>query len=337
MNLTPLREIDPTEDEIRRVLRRAAEPAAPSPARRRARPAIAAVGALTAAAVAVAAALPGGQTATSALRAAAAAAADEPAPAAFSGYRYADVLERRRDTWATFDEGCMRRHGLPKPATPGARPEPNPCPVTGRATYDQEGRQEIWVDARWQGTRKDHGTRITRATGDQELVSAIRREFAHPATTDDYVYGEGPFARAPMADLPTDPDALLRTLTAAYADGRWAEGGTLDAGEAARRYALARYVAHLLAEGNATPALRAAAFGVLERMDATDLGHVRDARGREGHGIEIAGRSGPDNAPTRLRVIFDAEQGELLQWGDYAERTFSERTLLRTAHVRKTP
>lgn len=336
MNLTPLREIEPTDDEIRRVLRRAAQPAPQAP-RRRARPAIAAVAGLTAAAIAVAAALPGTQTATSALRAAAAAAAEQTGPADFSGYRYADVIERRRDTWATYDEACLRRQGLPKPATPGSRPEPNPCPATAVVTYDQEGRQELWVDARWRGTREDHGTRITRVTGDEELASAIRREFKHPATTEAYVYGEGPFARAPLADLPTDPDALLRTLTAAYEDGRWAEGGTLDAGEDARRYALARHIAHLLAEGNATPALRAAAFGVLERMDATDLGRIRDARGREGHGVEIAGATGPDGAPGRLRVIFDTERGELLQWGDYSVRTFSERTLLRTGHVRERP
>ena len=338
MNLTPLKEIEPTPEEIARVRRRAAEPA--SGRRRRPALAIAAV----AATAAVVAALPGANDATSALRAAAAAAAEQPGPADFTGYRYVEMIDRGRSHWATFDEDCMRRRGLPKPATPGAKPEPSPCPVTRRATYSSEGRQEIWVDADWRGTRRDHGSRVTAASGDPELAEAIRRELVRERDTDAYVYGEGPFAHAPLAELPTDPDELLRTLTAAFEDGRWAEGGTFDweiATEDVRRFALARYVAHLLAEANATPALRSAAFGVLSRMEGVaDLGGVEDSEGRRGHGIEIRGRTGPaieGTVPARLRVIFDPGKGDVLSWGEYREDEFREFVLLATDHVSAKP
>ncbi len=181
MNLTPLKELEPTPDEIARAVRRAAEPA---PARRgpRTRPALAV--AAVAAVAAITVALPGANTATSALRAAAAAAAEQPGPADFSGYRYVEMIDRSRSNWSTFDEDCMKRHGLPKPAKPGAEPEPSPCPVTRRATYSSEGRQEIWVDAQWQGSRRDHGSRVTAAAGSPELAGAIRREFVRKPGTD---------------------------------------------------------------------------------------------------------------------------------------------------------
>jgi hypothetical protein len=289
-------------------------------------------------------ALPGADDATSALRAAAAAAAEQPGPADFSGYRYVEMIDRSRSQWSTFDEDCMKRHGVPKPAVPGAEPEPSPCPVARRATYSSEGRQEIWVDAKWQGTRRDHGSRVTAAAGDPDLARAIRREFVREPATDAYVYGDGPFAHAPLAELPTDPDDLLRTLTDAFADGRWAEGGMYDrtiATEEIRRFALARYVAHLLAEANATPALRSAAFGVLSRMEGmADLGEVEDSEGRRGHGIEIRGRTGPaieGTVPARLRVIFDPGKGDVLSWGEYREDEFMEFVLLATDHVRSKP
>ena len=341
MNLTPLKELEPTAEEIARVRARAAGSPARPPRRRRG-PALA-IAAL-AAAVTVATAIPGAETASTALRAAAAAAADQPGPDAFTGYRYVDMIDRRKAQWGLPDDDCLRRHNEPKPAKPGAdgRELPN-CPVTVRAEYEQEGRQEIWVDSRWKGTRRDHGSRITATSGDPELAAALRRDFGRKPSTDDYVYGEGAFARAPLAELPTDPDALFRTLTAAYEDGRWRTGGSLtpEAGEAARRFELAWFTAHLLAESNATPALRSAAFGVLARMEGVeDLGRVEDSRGREGHGIEVHGETGPapqGAKPARLRVIFDPDRGEVLAWGQFTADDFVEWTILRTAHVKERP
>ena len=337
MNLTPLKELEPTPDEIARVRRRAAQP---QPARRARRRAPALAVAAMAAAFTAATAIPGAQNATTALRAAAAAAADQPAPTAFTGYRYVEMIDRRKSHWGLPDDECLRRHDEPRPARPGssARELPN-CPVTVRAEYEQEGRQEIWVDARWNGTRRDHGSRITAAGGDPELAAALKRDFGRKPSTDEYVYGEGAFVRAPLAELPTEPEALLRTLTAAYEDGRWRVGGSLppEAGQASRRFELAWYTAHMLAESNATPALRSAAFGVLARMDGVvDLGRVKDSRGREGHGIEVHGEVGPaaeEAKPARLRVIFDPEEGEVLAWGQFTADDFVEWTLLRTAHV----
>jgi hypothetical protein len=329
MNLTPLRELEPTPDEIARVLDRARP--APAPRRRRRAPlAVAAV----AAATAVAFALPSTPSATSALRTAAAAAAQQPAPAEFTGYRYVEMLDLRRSPWATYDESCAS--DIP----PAGSGRPFDCPVTARAEYTEEGRQEIWVDAEWKGTRRDHGSKVTGASGDPELSAALRREMGREPATTAYVYGEGPFARAPLAQLPTDPDELLRTLSAAYADNRWGEGGTLATTDPARQnFALATFTAHLLAEANATPALRSAAFGMLARMRGfRDLGAVRDPRGREGHGIEVRGRSNvPGGGAATLKVIFDPERGELLSWGEWNEQGFVERVLLTARHVRSKP
>jgi hypothetical protein len=341
--LTPLREIEPTDEELGKVRRRRALEPKKSP--RRSGPAIVAIAVLSAGAFAVTAALPGATTATNALRAAAAA-AGQAAPADFTGYRYVEMIDRRQGEWATYDEDCMRRHSLPRPATPGATAGDVPrCPVSARASYEEEGRQEIWVDSRWRGTRRDHGSQIVWTTGDDRLGQAIERDFGRKPSTHEYVYGEGPFARAPLADLPTDPVDLMTTLSAAYDDNRWGEGGTLatDSVEV-KRFELASFTAHMLAESNATPALRSAAFEMLATTmpDVVDLGAVEDSQGRVGHGIEVHGRvlwpqSTAGTLPARLRVVFDPERGEVLFWSRWHPEGLVERTLVRTAHVRTRP
>ena len=97
--LAPLRELEPTDEEIRQLLAAADELRAP---RRRARPARAvALVAATAAVIGALAALPGGkdsarpQDAHGILQAAAAVAAEQPAPAAYRYTRMLRLLETR--------------------------------------------------------------------------------------------------------------------------------------------------------------------------------------------------------------------------------------------------
>ena len=103
--------------------------------------------------------------------------------------------------------------------------------------------------------------------------------------------------------------------------------------------------ATLIAESNATPELRAAGFGVLERLGgAKDLGTVDDAEGRAGRGLEITWggtlRNG-DRWASAMRLIFDPKTGEVLSIrisgnvGD--ERHASEQTYLRAEQVRSIP
>ena len=116
---------------------------------------------------------------------------------------------------------------------------------------------------------------------------------AHGGETTRLAERDGPFGKAPLAKLPTDPDRLLRALNAAYGDGSYAAPRGVEAAAEARREHAPRRdddrTTWLMVESNATPALRAAGFGVLERLGgAKDLGTVRDAEGRAGRGLEVA-------------------------------------------------
>jgi hypothetical protein len=344
MNLTPLRELEPTLEEIARVRALAAAPEPPR-RRRRPRPVLALATVSVAAGIAAAAALPGAESATSALRAAAAAAADEPAPRAFTGYRYVEMIDRRTGPWATYDEECMKR--FTQRLEDGTQKSGMiPCPRTASVTFTSEGRVEMWVDKDWKGTVRNHGSRVTEVTGDPVLAEAVRRELGREPMTHPYVYGDGPYAHAPVEDLPTEPAALLEVLTAAYEDGRWSDGGKfrpLEGSQVMRTFELARYTSRLLIEANASPALRGAAFGVLARMPGVkDLGEMEDSRGREGHGIEIAGPVGAgefEKVRGRLRLVFDPDQGELLSLAERQTRGVGEVewVLLKAEHVRTKP
>jgi hypothetical protein len=334
--LAPLRELEPSSEQLHRAL-----DAAPRRRRRGRRPALAVAGA-AAAVTAVIAALPGGQpTGAAALRAAAAAAADQAGPAAFEGYRYVLMRDRRQSMWGVPEEGCE-----PKPARPGIN-EPG-CPMAQEATYVEEGRLEIWVDSRQSGTRRDHGSRVVEAQGDPELAAALREELGRKPSTDVYEYGDGAFAKVPLAQLPTEPRALLAELRAAYDDGRWAGNPSAYANStrpaSTRDYELALFTVLLLAEANATPELRAAGFGALAEMPGLRaLGETTDGEGREGQGIELAFAADPNGfrGPTTLRVVFDEERGDLLSWSDHqvlrGRRMGVEWTLLETDHVRSAP
>ena len=181
--------------------------------------------------------------------------------------------------------------------------------------------------------------------------------------------GDGPLANVPLAQLPTDPERLAALLDAATRDGRWAPGGgrLLPFGpdpDAAVRFIVAREALTLLTVANATPALRAALFGVLARMpDVAATGERTDALGRRGEGLEIrfpAGALGPlaadpsgrplggENAtrPDIIRVVFDAKTSDILSWSvskdlqlrpptgpEGPQRLGEEHLILRTGHV----
>jgi hypothetical protein len=310
--LRPLRELEPTSDELARAratlhdqrLERLDPP--PAAARRaiRLRPfghrRFALLGAASLATAVAVAFLPAGDgdSLRTALRAAAAAAAaDTPAAAPFTGYRH--IVERVR---------------VEQPGSP-----------------PREFLHEVWIDAQWRGVERTDAGDGTR-TRTWPLVDRA-----------------GPFGQAPLAELPTDPDALLRALNAAYDDGSyaapaaaWLEQPKRD--EEDRRAEMALATAWLIAESNATPELRAAGFGVLERLGGADLGTLRDAEGRAGRGLEITSGgtlANGDRWSSAMRLIFDSATGEILSVrlsgnvGD--QRHDSERTYLRAEHVRSLP
>jgi len=291
--LRPLREVEPTADELAR-----ARAAVATRRSFRFRPTGRRVAVLAAASLAIAvavASLPVGEDDSSlsgALRAAAAAAAEAPAGKPFTGYRH--IVERVRD------------------AVSGTKP--------------REFRREVWISAKWRGAERIDGE-----------------------TTPLAQYA-GPFGNAPLADLPTDPDALLHALNAAYDDGSYAASAEEwkqqpKRSATVRRAEMTMFTAQLMVESNATPELRAAGFGVLERLGgAKDLGTVRDAEGRAGRGLEVAwGGTLPDGErwASTMRLIFDTETGEVLSIrtagnvGD--QRNATERTYLSAEQTRSLP
>ena len=209
--LRPLREVEPTGDELARVRAAIADERPATTFRHRffgRRPLMVLAAASLAIAVAVAALPTGGKpdSLRGALQAAAAAAAEAPvAGAPFTGYRH--IVDRVRE------------------AATGSKP--------------REYRREVWIDAKWGGVERMDGR--TTPLGDHD----------------------GPFGNAPLAKLPTDPDALLRALNAAYDDGSYAAQAAAwkqrpKPGANVRRAEMAMFTSWLIVESNATPKLRGA-------------------------------------------------------------------------------
>jgi hypothetical protein len=289
--LAPVREVEPTPDEIARVLAAADDLRAPrSLAAVRRRPARAmALVAATAAIAGALAALPGGdssrpQDARGLLQAAAAVAARQPAPLA---YRYTRVLDR-------FVDGV------------------NGGGAQGRVTYEQTS--ESWTSDGFKGrTTAPQGT----ATWDAPPSPALRRA-AGPAAAivkaydGDFRYGDGPLARVPFAALPADAGELGRLLEAAIRDGRWSPDGRSHP-----RWApgvvdaqISRSAVTLLALGNLTSDQRTALFELLgTRPGARSLGEVTDLNGRRGVGVALRL---PDIGD-ELRVVIDPQTSDILQ------------------------
>jgi hypothetical protein len=291
--LEPLREVEPTPDEIARVLAAADALRAPRSTRRprRRRPAFAvALVAATALLAGVLAALPGGRTdrpqdAHGILQAAAAVAAEQPPPAA---YRYTRALDR---FVYVVQAG-------------GAR---------GRVTADQKA--ENWTADAFAGrTVAAQGSVAWAAPPSAALQRAGSGAGAIAKPYDgDFRYGDGPLARVPFDAIPTDAAAAGRLLDAAIRDGRWMPRqpstpprwgpGVVDA-------AVSRGAVTLLALGNLTSDQRAALFGLLgTRPGARALGDVTDATGRRGVGVALAL---PDTGG-ELRVIVDPRTSDILQ------------------------
>ena len=280
--LAPLRELEPTDEEIARLLAAADELRAPR--RRRARPARAvALVAATAAVIGALAALPGGKDsagpkdAHGILQAAAAVAAEQPAPAA---YRYTRVLSRFVE-----DVQANGEHG--------------------RVTYEQTS--ENWTADAFEGrTVAPAGSAKWDAPPSAALQAAEGPVSALVKPYDGaYRYGDGPIARIRFDELPENPVELGALLEAAIRDGRW----LLHRGHP--RWApgvVDEEITHsaviLLSMGNLTSGQRAALFQLLaSRPGARSLGEVTDAIGRHGVGVELAG----------MRVIIDPETSDILQ------------------------
>lgn len=289
----PLREVEPTADEIARVLAMADELRSPrslAAPRRRTGRAVALVAA-TAAVIGAIAALPGGHDATrprdahGVFQAAAAVAAERPAPLA---YRYTRALDR-------FVYGVNGADG-----------------EHGRVTEEQSS--ENWTSDGWRGrTAAARGTTTWAAPPSAALRNAAGAVGAVVKPYDgDYRYGDGPLARVPFSAIPDDAAAAGRLLEAAIRDMRWApdptshphwEPGVVDA-EVARSAVL------LLSMGNLTSGQRAALFGLLgSRPGARALGEVTDATGRKGVGVALRL---PD-VGAELQVIIDPETSDILQ------------------------
>jgi hypothetical protein len=286
--LAPLRELEPTDEEIRQLLAAADELRAP---RRRARPARAvAVVAATAAVVGALAALPGGKDSTrpqdahGILQAAAAVAAEQPAP---SAYRYTRMLRRLVDGVRAGSE-------------------------RGRVTYEQTS--ENWTSDGFRGrTVAPQGTIAWDAPPSDALRAAggLASGLVKPYD-GDYRYGDGPLARVPFAALPDDPVALGALLEAAIRDTRWALHPSKNPQWAPGvvEEAISHSAVILLSLGNLTGDQRKALFELLSsRPGARSLGEVRDATGREGVGVAL-----PVSASrSELRVIIDPKTSDILQ------------------------
>jgi hypothetical protein len=282
-HLAPLRELEPTDEEIARLLAAADELRAPR--RRPRRPAhTVAVVAATAAVIGALAALPGGkdgarpQDAHGILQAAAAVAAEQPAPAA---YRYTRMLNRFVDGVRAGDE-------------------------RGRVTYEQTS--ENWTSDGFRGrTIAPQGT-VTWASPPSAALAAAGGNAAGLVKPYDgaYRYGDGPLARIPFAVLPEDPVALGALLEAAIRDGRWMpdSSGRPRWAPGVVEELITHSAVTLLSMGNLTSGQRAALFQLLSnRPGARSLGEVTDATGRHGVGVAVGG----------LQVIIDPKTSDILQ------------------------
>jgi hypothetical protein len=314
--LAPLAPGEPTDDEIRQLLARADR----RTKRRRIR--IAGVTATAAvAALATLAALPGNPkplTANSLLTTAAAVAADQPGPAAWTGYRYIHevelrdgdgyTIERSEESWVSSD-------------WQGRRVSPEAKVVAGTIP---PGRKAPPLPADVQKELDRHPTRLSdKAMAALKQAAALSRPdpkyLLAPRTIQTpggmpNLYGDGSLARVPLDQLPTDPQQLGTLLIEAEKDGRWTPGGSWDPLPDNVKYNVLRDILLLLTDANATAQQRAAMITVLTEYDGvTPLESVKDHRGREGHGVDI-----PTGRNT-VRVIFAPDTSELLEWSEPGE------------------
>jgi hypothetical protein len=299
--LAPLKPTEPSDHEIAALLKRADRRT------RTRRIRIATAGVLaTAAATAVLASLPDQQqppaTAAAILTKTAAVAKQQSEPAPWTGYRYVKSTDTRTEGDATI-----------------------------------ESTEEVWVDSEWQGRRISTPRVVSGVLKPRRMPEAMLKKLTpkQRAQYEEYLtkpvvikpydmttpkdmpnlYGDGPLAKVPLEDLPTDPDELGKLLVEAHKDGRWTPGGGWDPAPGTVHYDVLRDILLLLTEANASPDQRAALIGVLGNYaGVTALPVAVDHRGRSGRGVEIAVQ-GQDP----VRVIFAPDTSELLEWSQGGE------------------
>jgi hypothetical protein len=302
--LSAIRDVEPTDDDVRRAMTAARPRRARHP--RLMRAAVAA-GAVAAAATAVVAGLPSSTperaSAHDVLLSAATVAAQQP-PMPSDGYRYAKLV--RRTTRTSMLRGCAT--------------------CVGSVTAEQD--VEHWAPPQWRDGRVRYGdARIVARSGDEQRQRELIKDglgFDSPRLLPDPSLQDIPFA-----DLPTDPVALRDLLQAAVLDLRWA-GRARDAIQFERdalhesspqtpqevRSLLINGVVSMLGDANITPKLRSALFGVLATVDgARALGRVDDPLGRSGEGVafeEDTDDAAIDYPPSERRIVFDPDTSELL-------------------------
>jgi hypothetical protein len=323
--LAPLAPREPTDAEIARLLARA-------DARRRRRRIRVATGAAlaTAAATAALAALPARDdvplTAGSLLQTTAAIAAEQPGPAAWTGFRYiqqvwrsehgAVTIERTEEQW-TDSRWQGRRTSPQAKVVEGALP-----PAGAAAELPADVRREIARRPAHLSERARAAIRAQFAQVDPKYLLGAR-DLRTPRDMPN-LYGDAALARVPLSELPTDPKALAALLLAAHEDGRWTLAGGWNPLPASIKYDVLRDVLTLLTIANTTAQQRAALITVLTNYEGVAaLEAVQDRRGREGHGVDIPSGHGP------VRVIFDPGTSELLEWSQPGET----HTFLKTGHV----
>ncbi len=315
--LTAVRADTPSAAEIGRARSRARRERARHPRRRTA----AAVATCTAAGAVAFAALPSGDpdgdrplSAAGFLNATAAIAAERPARSLLGGFHYTEAVVR----WT---------YG------------------TSTASITIEQPHETWVGGRARGRETFGAGRVVERAGDPEMAARIEDQVF------DEWYGEprtqpyrslGAIGRAPLADLPLDPDELGPLLERAFRGNVswWRENVDPAMPDSEIRLYVARDILTALTERSLEPELRSALFGVLARMPYVTLqGAAEDERGRPGQAIEMAfppaadepmpdGRSGRvlggSNAAKgeRLRLIVDPETTAVLSWSTGKDVTF---------------
>jgi hypothetical protein len=181
--------------------------------------------------------------------------------------------------------------------------------VLGRST--SEFTTDQWVDKSLHGRVVASPFKETDANGHVTTVGKPRDE--------KFMFGDVLIADADgdaitdFDDLPTDPARL---------EPRLAELGLRgyppSAADRARDYVVVQSAIALLTYPKVSPSLRAAAFGVLARIDGfRDLGEATDPLGRHGRQVEITGPAqGLRNGEERVTIslLFDADRAELLSW-----------------------
>ena len=146
---------------------------------------------------------------------------------------------------------------LPSVAAAAAEAPAAAAPFTGYRHIVEQVREEM------PGSKPRAFRREVWVTPNGVASSASTAGDGTRAETMPLALRAGPFGQAPLAELPTDPDALLRALNAAYDDGSYAAPGEAPTQQPkrdadVRRAEMSVATASLIAESNATPELRAA-------------------------------------------------------------------------------